>query len=117
MWMKGEVGFKPFFLRSFAFLGLLVENGQMLRGLALVGRMRVAPTPVTKLSFLKLGLCGAFPPVQVSRLFVPLVLSFTIELRWLAIGSPIEIASMRDIHMNFRERLGTNRTLRAILSK
>jgi hypothetical protein len=52
----------------------------MLRGLALVGRMRVAPTPITKLSFFKLGLCGAFPTVRVSRLFVPLALSLTIEL-------------------------------------
>jgi hypothetical protein len=77
--MKVEVGFKPFPLRSFASLGLLVENGQMLPGLALVSRMRVAPTPITKLSFFKHGLCGAIPTVRVSRLLVPLALLLTIE--------------------------------------
>jgi hypothetical protein len=59
--MKVEVGFKPFPLMSFASLGLLVENGQMLRGFALISRIREAPTPITKLSFFKLKLCGAFP--------------------------------------------------------
>jgi hypothetical protein len=29
IWMKVEVGFKPFPLRRFAHLGLLVENDQM----------------------------------------------------------------------------------------
>ena len=69
--MEVEVGFKPFPLWCIASLGLLLENSQMLWGLALVSRMRVASTLVAKLSFVKLGLCGAFPTVFVSRLPVP----------------------------------------------
>jgi hypothetical protein len=57
--MKIEVGFKKFPSR-YVSLGLLVENCQMLRGRALVSRMRVVPTLVTKLKFFKLWLCGAF---------------------------------------------------------
>jgi hypothetical protein len=59
--MKVEVSFKPFPLRFFVSLGLLVENDQMLWGLALVSRMRVAPTPITKLSFSNLGFVVLFP--------------------------------------------------------
>ena len=62
-WMKVEVGFKPFPLRCFASLGLLVQNGQMLWGISLVSGMRVATTLVAKLSYFKLMLCGVFPMV------------------------------------------------------
>ena len=59
--MKVEVGFKPFPLRCFASLGLLVQNDQMLWGLALVSGVRVASTLVAKLSFIKLELRVPFP--------------------------------------------------------
>ena len=107
IWMKVEVGFKPFPVRYFASLRLLIQNCQMLRGLALIGRMRVASTLVTKLSFIKLGLCGAFPTVRVSRLSVPVALAFTLEVRWLAMGRTIKLSFVHDVHMNFRQRLGT----------
>ena len=61
IWMKVEVGFKPFPSRCVASMGLLVQNGQMLWGLALVSGVRAASTLVAKLRFVKLGLCGAFP--------------------------------------------------------
>ena len=77
-WMKVEVGFKPFLLRCFASLRLLVQHNQMLRHGALFSRVRVASTFVTKLSFIKLVLCNAFPFAIVSKLFVP----FAVTPRW-----------------------------------
>jgi hypothetical protein len=59
--MKVEVGFKPFPSRCIASMGLLVQNGQMLWGLALVSGVRVASTLVAKLSFVKLGFAVPFP--------------------------------------------------------
>ena len=44
-------------------MGMLVQNGQMLWGLALVSGVHVASTLVAKFRFVKLGLCGAFPTV------------------------------------------------------
>ena len=117
IWMKVEVGFKPFPLRCLASLGLLVEDCQMLWGLALVSRMRVASTLVTKPSFVILWLCGALPTVRVLRLFVLVALTLTLEVRLVAVEGTTKLSSVRDIHMNFRQRLGTNRALRAILSK
>lgn len=63
IWMEVEVGFKPIPLRGLASLGLLIQNSHMLWGPALVSRMRVASTLVTKLSFVELGPCSAFPMV------------------------------------------------------
>src|SRR3954469_16166622 len=99
--MKVEVGFKPFPLRCLASLGLLVEDCQMLWGLALVSRMRVASTLVTEPSFVILWLCGAFPMVRVSRLPVPIALTLTLEVRLVAVEGTTKLSSVRDIHMNF----------------
>ena len=52
----------------------------MLWGLALVSRMRVASTVVTKPSFVILRLCGALPTVRVSRLFVLVALTLTLKV-------------------------------------
>lgn len=79
--------------------------------------MRVASTLVTKLSFVELGPCSAFPMVWVPRLPVPVAFSLSLEVRWLTIVSTIKPLSVHDIHMNFRERLRTNRALRAILNE
>ena len=102
IWMKVEVGFKPFPLRYFASLGLLIENCQMFWGLALVSGMRVASTPVTKLSFIKLGLCSAFSLAWVSELSVPVAVSPMLEVWLITPRGTIKPLFIRDIHMNFR---------------
>src|SRR4051812_6231162 len=102
--MKVEVGFKPFPLRCLASLGLLVEDCRMLFGLALVSRMRVASTLVTKPIFVILWLCSAFPMVRVSRLPVPVALTLTLEVRLVTLEGITKLSSIRNIHMNFRQR-------------
>ena len=60
VWMKIEVSFKLFPLRTFAFQQLLVQKNRMLWGVAFLRDMRIASRLVTKLSFVKLMLCHAF---------------------------------------------------------
>src|SRR4051812_21384067 len=101
-WMKVEVGFKPFLLRCYASLGLLVQHNQMLRHGALFSRMRVASTLVAKLSFVKLVLGGAFSLAWVSELFVPVALSPMLEVWLISPRGIIKLLSIHDIQMNFR---------------
>ena len=84
-------------------------------GLALVSEVRVASTLFVKLSFIKLGLRGAFTTVWVSRLHVHVALS--LPLKFKGFDVTIKLSSVRDIHMNFKDRLRTNRLLRSIVSE
>jgi hypothetical protein len=59
VWMKVEVSFKPFPLRSFASQWLLIHKNQMLWRVAFLRDMRIASTLVAKLSLSKL--CSALP--------------------------------------------------------
>ena len=89
IWRKVEVGFKPFPLRCFASLGLLIQNGQMLWGLALVSEMCVAVTLVAKLSFFKLMLAVPFPRSE----FLGFLFRLRFRLPLKFVGLPLKAAS------------------------